>query len=149
MIELTLTISQEVSSAEANVNQAIASPIISNRSLQTELTLQDGQSAILGGLIENRYTRGTTGVPFIKDIPLLGRAFSTETLNSTKTVLMVMITPYVLNSRQDRATAADALSNVVNDAFKNQIIDSRTLRKPENQMRIEPNLSPNELESDE
>lgn len=135
---IDLTISQEVSAAEANANQAIASPLITNRSLNTELTLQDGQSAILGGLIENRYTRSENGVPILKDIPILGQAFSTETLNSTQTVLMVMITPYVLNSREDRADVVNAYTDIVNRAYQNQIDESRTLNKPKTPWQIEP-----------
>ncbi len=135
---IDLTIAQEVSAAEANANQAIASPLITNRSLNTELTLQDGQSAILGGLIENRYTRSENGVPILKDIPILGQAFSTETLNSTQTVLMVMITPYVLNSREDRAEVVNAYTDIVNRAYQNQIDESRTLNKPRTPWQIEP-----------
>lgn len=134
---IDLEISQEVSSAEANVNQAIASPVISNRTLTTELTLQDGQSAILGGLIENRYTRGTSGVPYLKDLPLVGGVFSTETLNNTQTVLLVMITPYILDSREDRARTLSAYSDVVNQAFENQVDESQTLQKPKRPFRVE------------
>ena len=135
---IDLTISQEVSAADEDANQTIASPLITNRSLQTELTLQDGQSAILGGLIENRYTRSSNGVPVLKDIPILGNAFSTETLNSTQTVLMVMITPYVLNSRADRAEVVDSFTEIVNRAYLNQIDDSKTLNKPKQPFRVEP-----------
>lgn len=135
---IDLTISQEVSAAEANANQAIASPLITNRSLNTELTLQDGQSAILGGLIENRYTRSENGVPILKDIPILGQAFSTETLNSTQTVLMVMITPYVLNSREDRAEVVNSFTEIVNRAYQNQVDESQTLNKPKTPWQIEP-----------
>ncbi|MHA7858255.1 MAG: type II secretion system protein D [Henriciella sp.] len=135
---IDLTISQEVSSAEDNENQSIASPLISNRSLQTELTLQDGQSAILGGLIENRYSRGISGVPLLKDIPGLGRAFSTETLNNSQTVLMVMITPYVLNSREDRASAVNALADRVNDAYLQSFAGSKTFIKPTAPLQVSP-----------
>ncbi len=135
---IDLTISQEVSAADEDANQSIASPLITNRSLQTELTLQDGQSAILGGLIEKRYTRSSNGVPVLKDIPILGRAFSTESLNSTQTVLMVMITPYVLNSRADRAEVVDSFTEIVNRAYLNQIDDSKTLNKPKEPFRVEP-----------
>ncbi|MFN3214015.1 MAG: hypothetical protein ACE37M_13005 [Henriciella sp.] len=149
---IDLTISQEVSSAEDNENQSIPSPLISNRSLQTELTLQDGQSAILGGLIENRYSRGISGVPLLKDIPGLGRAFSTETLNNSQTVLMVMITPYILNSREDRANAVNALSDRVNDAYLKSFAGSKTFTKPPAPMHVTPEpreLPENSLQSDE
>lgn len=143
---IDLEISQETSSAEANPNQAISSPIISNRSITSELTLQDGQTAILGGLIENRYTRGTSGVPFLKDVPVLGKLFSTETLNQSNTILMVMITPYILETRGDRATVANSLASEVNEAFRNQVDNSITLRSPEVPYQIIPLTSDNNSE---
>ncbi len=124
---IDIEINQEVSSAETNPNQAIASPIISSRTITSELTLQDGQSAILGGLIENRYTEGGSGVPFLKDIPLVGRFFSTETLVESDTVLLFMITPYILDTADDRARAVEALASSVNRRFNNTGEQSETL----------------------
>lgn len=114
---IDLDITQEVSAAEDNENQSIASPVISSRSLTSQLTLQDGQSAILGGLMETRNTEGGGGIPFLKDIPILGRAFSTETLRKSDTILLVMITPYILDTADDRARAVDAFATFVNDAY--------------------------------
>ncbi|MEL6687288.1 MAG: secretin N-terminal domain-containing protein [Pseudomonadota bacterium] len=124
---IDLDITQEVSSAEDNENQAIASPIISSRRLTSQLTLQDGQSAILGGLMETRNTEGGSGVPFLKDIPILGRAFSTETLRKSDTILLVMITPYILDTADDRARAVDAFATFVNDAYSRRDEAGNTL----------------------
>lgn len=129
---IDLDITQEVSSAEDNANQAIGSPVISSRSITSQLTLQDGQSAILGGLIETRYTEGGSGVPFLKDIPILGRAFSTETLRSSDTILLVMITPYILDTAADRAEAVDAFSSFVNDAYARRSQSGSTLTQRRN-----------------
>lgn len=134
---IDLTIAQEVSAAQANENQAIASPVISNRSIKTELSLQDGQSAILGGLIENRFTRGQTGVPILKDLPLLGRLFRTETLTSNQTILMVMITPYVISQPGERDRVVERRRDVVNDAFERSLGNpSKTLLGPRDVFRI-------------
>lgn len=134
---IDLKVSQEVSAAQANENQAIASPVISNRSIETSLSLQDGQSAILGGLIENRFTRGQTGVPILKDIPFLGRAFKTETLSSNQTLLLVMITPYVITQPEDRNRAMDFRRERINEAFEyNLRVPSRTLTGPREIFRV-------------
>lgn len=134
---IDLTIDQEVSAAQANENQAIASPVISNRSIKTELSLQDGQSAILGGLIENRFTRGQTGVPILKDLPLIGRLFKTETLSSNQTILMVMITPYVISQPGDRDRIVDRRRDVINDAFQRSLGNpSGTLLGPREIFRV-------------
>jgi len=133
---IDLQISQEVSSAETNDNTAIASPIISNRSMTSELSLQDGQTAVLGGLIENRFTRGNGGVPFLKDVPLIGSAFGSESFSSTRTMLVILVTPYILNSREDRQRVVDTLVGAINTGFGNQISASGTLRPPSEPMQI-------------
>lgn len=114
---IDLVISQEVSAAQPNPNQAIASPIISNRSLTSELTLQDGQTAVLGGLMERRINRGSTGVPGLERIPLLGMLFSTESFNSDQTVLLVLVTPYILRSREDRQRIVELYGDEADRAF--------------------------------
>lgn len=139
---IDLTISQEVSSATANPNQAIASPIISNRLLTSELTLQDGQTAVLGGLMENRFDNGQTGVPWAKDIPVFGRLFRTETLSTSRTVLLILVTPYLLDNSSDRARFVDYLTGQVNDAFVAQLRPSGTLYRPDEPMVIRRSGSP-------
>ena len=114
---IDLVISQEVSAALANPNQAIASPIISNRSLTSELTLQDGQTAVLGGLMERRINRGSTGVPGLENVPLLGMLFGTESVDSDQTVLLVMVTPYILRNREDRQRIVELYGDEANRAF--------------------------------
>ncbi|GJL96476.1 MAG: type II secretion system protein [Hyphobacterium sp.] len=114
---IDLVINQEVSAAQSNPNQAIASPIISNRSLTSELTLQDGQTAVLGGLMERRLNRGSTGVPGLERLPLLGTLFSTESFDSDQTVLLVLVTPYILRNRADRQRMVELYSDEANRAF--------------------------------
>lgn len=134
---IDLKISQEVSAAEPNENQAIGSPIISNRSLVTELSLTDSSTVLLGGLIENRFTRGQTGVPLLKDIPLLGRAFRTETLTSSQTVLLVMITPYILTDQSDRQEPLKNFRDHANFAMRRNLNEpAMTLLKPREEMEI-------------
>lgn len=134
---IDLKISQEVSAAEPNENQAIGSPIISNRSLVTELSLTDSSTVLLGGLIENRFTRGQTGVPLLKDIPWLGRAFRTETLTSSQTVLLVMITPYILTDQSDRQRPLENFRDHANFAMRRNLNErATTLLKPRDDMEI-------------
>jgi general secretion pathway protein D len=109
-----LTITQEVSSALPNPNAAIASPIISNRNLSTQLTLDDGGTAVLGGLIQDSITRGDTGIPLLKDIPWLGSLFSVDSLSVERTELLVIITAYIIRSSEDRARFVDYLTDDIN-----------------------------------
>lgn len=114
---IDLSITQEVSSALENPNQSIASPIISNRSLTSELTLQDGQTAILGGLMERRVNEGQTGVPILSDVPGFGSLFRTQSVSADQTVLLVLVTPYILVDRDDRQGVVEALGGELRRAF--------------------------------
>ncbi|WP_313981184.1 type II secretion system protein GspD [Iodidimonas nitroreducens] len=112
-----LTITQEVSSALPNPNAAIASPIISNRNLSTQLTLDDGGTAVLGGLIQDSITRGDTGIPLLKDIPWIGSLFSVDSLSVERTELLVIITAYIIRSSEDRARFVDYLTDDINQSL--------------------------------
>lgn len=105
-----LTISQEVSSAAANNISNVDSPIIQHRSIQTTLSLSDGETALLGGLIRDDYNDGDSGIPFLKDVPLIGNLFKNQSKSHTRTELIVLLTPYII----DGPEAARA----VRDAFK-------------------------------
>ena len=135
---IDLTISQELSAAQPNESSEISSPIISNRSLVSQLSLQDGQTAVLGGLIENRFTRNNTGIPFLKDVPILGAPFRNEALTSTRTMLVVLVTPFILDSRDDRQQVVDALVGALNYNFGNMQGRGRTLTPPSEPLEIRP-----------
>jgi len=92
-----LDISQEVSEAQPNVISNIDSPSILNRKIDTQLTLMDGHSVLLGGLISSSNNEGTQGIPILSDIPLLGRLFRVDSKSTTRTELIIMIIPYVIN----------------------------------------------------
>ncbi|MGX1801363.1 type II secretion system protein GspD, partial [Brevundimonas naejangsanensis] len=113
-----ITISQEISEVGKSTNAAIASPPILNRSLTTQIALTDGWTGVLGGLISNSYSKTNTGVPFIKDIPLIGSAFQTNSVGGVRTELVMLITPYVIRSDEDMADMADSLSSDINAAFR-------------------------------
>jgi general secretion pathway protein D len=129
---IDLFISQEVSAAQPNPNQAIASPIISNRSLTSDLSLQDGQTAVLGGLMERRVNSGKTAVPILSRVPFLGRLFSTQSTNSDRTVLLVLVTPHLLNNREDRERVAKLYSDEAQRAF------AIPMKSSEPEMRVLP-----------
>lgn len=135
---IDLEISQETSAAEANSNSSISSPLISTRTLNSQLSLQDGQTAVLGGLIENRFTRGNNGVPLLKDVPILGTPFRSETLNATRTMLVVLVTPFVLDTRSDRQQVVDTLVRALNSSFENQTRANGTLLPPNQPFQIRP-----------
>ena len=114
---IDLTISQEVSSTVAVPNSPIASPTISNRNILTQLSLEDGQTAVLGGLRQESITREDQGIPFLKDIPALGKVFSNEGVSKDTTELVVLITAYVLRGQSDKEQFVNRLSSRVDQAL--------------------------------
>lgn len=109
---------QEVSTQQPNTVAAISSPVISNRSVRTQLALREGMTAIVGGLIQDDYSREQTGVPFLKDVPLLGRLFRTDRLQGTKVELLVLVTPYILRDDQQLASATAEAASSINRALE-------------------------------
>lgn len=100
-----LDLSQEVSQAlPLGDNATGGSPTISNRSIQTSLSLKDGQTVVLGGLISNNDTHSDSGVPLLKDVPVLGNLFKSKDKKKSKTELVLVIVPYIVES-DDRAMA--------------------------------------------
>jgi general secretion pathway protein D len=113
-----LVITQEISSEEPNSNATVASPLILERNITTQLSLADGATAVLGGLMDDEYTKGNSGIPGIKDIPIIGAATRTDTVSGNKTELVVLVTPYILQEGDDMRHWANRYSNEMNAAFK-------------------------------
>lgn len=112
-----IQISQEISSAGA-APAGIASPTILNRSLTTQISIADGLTGVLGGLVSNSYSKSNTGIPFLKDIPILGSAFQTNSVDGDRTELLILITPRIIRNDDDMADLADSYSRDMNAAFR-------------------------------
>lgn len=107
--QVDMEIIQEISTPGETVPGGPNSPPISKRTLDTKLTLKHGTTYVLGGLISKRKEVSGRGVPFLKDIPLLGRAFKTNVESDKRTELVVMITPYIMNDDNDARAVTDAI----------------------------------------
>lgn len=107
--QVDMEITQEISTPGETVPGGPNSPPISKRTLDTKLTLKHGTTYVLGGLISKRKEVSGRGVPFLKDIPLLGRAFKTNVESDKRTELVMMITPYIMNDDNDARAVTDAI----------------------------------------
>jgi general secretion pathway protein D len=69
----------------------------------------------MAGLIRDNVSQGNSGIPFIKDIPVLGTLFSTQANSRMRTELLVLITPHVVHDQRDaRALTEDLRSQLIN-----------------------------------
>jgi len=110
---VTLDISQEVSEPSNTTTSTIGSPTISERKVQSRVVIQDGQTVGLAGLIRDNVSDGNSGIPWLKDIPLLGSLLSTQDNQRTRTELLVLITPHVIHDQRDaRALTEDLRLNL-------------------------------------
>ena len=97
-----LQISQQLSEARPSADTSLAgSPTILNRQISTSLTLRDGGSLVMGGLISGNQSAGQSGVPGLGRLPGVGRMFRTESVQEDRTELMVMVTPYVIADHEE------------------------------------------------
>ena len=106
--QIDLEIRQEVSEAVPNTTSQVSSPIINTRTVSTQLSLQDGATVLLGGLIMENANSTSTGIPGLKDIPGVGFLFGTQNVMKTRSELFVFITPYIVNSAEDAARLAES-----------------------------------------
>ncbi|MDR9500586.1 MAG: type II secretion system secretin GspD [Desulfurivibrionaceae bacterium] len=95
---ILLDIKQTVSKALPIPEKGVQSNPIRTRELKTKFAVKDGQSILIGGLIGTDNTISDSGIPFLKDIPLLGYLFKYETRQMEKTELLIMLTPYVIET---------------------------------------------------
>ena len=96
-----IVVYQEVSSVRDNPNPDIDSPFIDDRFISTTLSLADGRTAVLGGEMSDTYGKSNNGIPFLKDIPVLGQLFRTDSTTGEKTELVVLITPFIIRNDDD------------------------------------------------
>ena len=96
---VVLQVTQEVNSATTEV--AFDAPVISTRSVETELLIKDGQTVALGGLTDKQKDSNQGGVPVLSSIPLIGGLFGHASRRSTETELFLFLTPHVIRTDQE------------------------------------------------
>jgi len=106
---VSLTVLQEVSTATSEVQ--FGAPVIGTREAATRLLVKDGHTAVLGGLVEEDNEWSRTGIPILKDIPLLGRLFGSTRSTDTSTELILFLTPHVLRDDAALEAATDRARN--------------------------------------
>jgi general secretion pathway protein D len=107
-----LEIQQEVSNvvrAETVTQSELTTPTISQRLVSSTVAVQHGQTVALGGLIKDDRSRDRSGVPILSRIPVIGALFSTRNRSSTRTELLVLLTPRVIDSPERAQAVTDEI----------------------------------------
>jgi general secretion pathway protein D len=98
-------------------------PTTTIRSAATSVSVGDGRTVVIGGLISNRMEEGDQKVPLLGDIPWLGRLFQFKRSDREKVNLIIFLTPHVIRSPRD----LDFVSRDRRDQFRSQMRDPDTL----------------------
>jgi len=104
-----LEVEPEISSlseSTVQVSEGVNAIIVNNRSAKTTVTVQDGHTIIIGGLITTKDENREDKVPFLGDLPLLGDLFKASKIINERTELLIILTPHVLRTTEQ----ADAIT---------------------------------------
>ena len=105
---VTLQIAQEVSTP-TGITGPIQSPTIDRRNVSTQVTVNDGDTVAIGGIIQQTNRFDSTRVPLLGKIPVLGRAFGSTVESTVKTELIVLLEPHVIYDQNQVASATKEL----------------------------------------
>lgn len=109
---VVLDVSQEVSSVAQTKTSGIDSPTIQQRKIESTLVLNNGGAVALGGLISTNNTTGDSGIPYLKDIPWAGNLFKSQSHNTKRTELIVLLTAKII---RDQASADRVMGDLYSD----------------------------------
>jgi general secretion pathway protein D len=107
---VTMVINQEVSAAQpVSASDPIQSPSISKKNVSTQVTVQDGDTVAIGGVISETKLDSTAGIPMLHKIPILGGAFGGKSNSKQRTELVIFLTPRVIYDTNQMAEASEEL----------------------------------------
>jgi len=101
---VTIKMKQEISNISGEniqLTEGVSSPVFSTREVDTNITVRDGETVVIGGLIQSRDSHGENKVPIIGDIPGLGWLFRTTSVKKSRTELLVVLTVDILRTVED------------------------------------------------
>jgi general secretion pathway protein D len=96
---VNLQVAQQVSTATAEVE--FGAPVISTREAATHLFVRDGQTVVIGGLVDREEDHTRSGVPVLRDLPLIGALFGSTDRSETRNELFLFLTPHIIASDAD------------------------------------------------
>jgi general secretion pathway protein D len=113
-----MDILQTVNNATDKKYSGIDSPTISKREIESSVAVQSGETIVLGGLIQEENKNNKDGIPLLHEIPIIGPLFGGTERNKDKKELVVLITPRVVNSRQDAQSITDEFRRKLSSIYQ-------------------------------
>lgn len=128
-----MTVEPEVSqltSDTVEVSKDVKIPIISQRTARTTVSVQSGQSVLIGGLISTKDDSRTKKVPWIGNIPLLGALFRNKAYEVDRKELLIVLTPQVIMSSSQTGTNIMDVMDMTRRGFQDSILQTGIKRDP-------------------
>jgi general secretion pathway protein D len=110
---VTMIIDQQVSDPTATTTSSIQSPSFATKSIQTQVTVQDGDTIAIGGMIQETTTTSLSGVPVLDRIPVVGALFGSRSYSKERTELIIFLTPHVIFDSNQLLDATDELKDQI------------------------------------
>jgi general secretion pathway protein D len=135
-----MMVSPQISSIDPNlsipISAGVSAPVIDVRAADTVAVTADGQTIIIGGLMESDKSQTDTKIPLLGDIPILGNLFKHRQRSDTKTELLIFLTPHIVQnptelailSNHERAKAESMKD--FSDQELNKVLDSLPVVEP-------------------
>jgi general secretion pathway protein D len=124
-----LDIEQEVSTVAPTTSSNIDSPTFRQRRVKTSVAVNNNETLVLGGLIQDNKTVSRTQVPVLGDIPIIGNAFKTKDNSINKTELIIVITPHVMRGVSEARQVTDEFRRELSISVPPSVRQFRNLGK--------------------
>lgn len=101
---VTIQLRQELSNFSGEnlqLTEGVSSPIFSTREVETNITVRDGETVIIGGLITSRESEAESKIPILGDLPIIGPLFRVTSVSKEKTELILVLTVDILRTDED------------------------------------------------
>jgi general secretion pathway protein D len=130
---VSVQILQEVSSLTTQtIQSALNAPVISTREASTRAVIRDGQTVVIAGLIGTSREDIESGIPFLKDIPIMGNLFKRRSIARNRTEVAIFVTPYIVRADEDADLLRERVRRRMNEQLPGTLPDtmSAPLRRP-------------------
>lgn len=107
-------------------------PVTSNREVNSDVVIENGQTVILGGLVSTKTLKTLEGVPGLWRVPLLGRLFRRDVEQRDKTTLFIFITPYVISSPEELSKITEE-HRKISEEIKRRLEEKRKKQEVESE----------------
>jgi len=118
---VNMTVRPEISSTtgeNVQISENLTLPVFATRTSETKVAIRDGQTIVIGGLMQDEIRDTVSKVPLLGDVPLLGNLFKRTIKETDKTELLIFLTPHVAQSAVALTPISDrerARSNLLDD----------------------------------